>query len=149
MNFRHIRDWLKRRSSRIILFHWYIEWFQCTHATSSTPSNITVDTKSASPRSSTTSVMNHNSLRFHPYMKPNNLLPNAISSPLGLPSFPTLPSFPSPAAFQAMYRQGMMATMPHHWINYWWIFFMLIRMKIIHLDDELDGKETLRKHCIA
>ncbi|KAL3982550.1 hypothetical protein ACH3XW_47610 [Acanthocheilonema viteae] len=91
---------------------------KAAHAPSTTSSNSSNDLKtSSSPRSTTTaSLINHAaaaaSLRYHPYMKPSGLMP-AVPNPLGIPPFPTMTSFPSAAALQAMYTQRLMATMPH------------------------------------
>ncbi|VDN17532.1 unnamed protein product [Gongylonema pulchrum] len=72
---------------------------------------------SSSPRSTTAApLINHAaaaaSLRYHPYMKPNGLMPT-MPNPLGVSPFPTMAGFPSAAALQAMYTQRLMATMPH------------------------------------
>ncbi|OZC10297.1 hypothetical protein X798_02604 [Onchocerca flexuosa] len=91
---------------------------KAAHAPSTTNSSSSSDLKtSSSPRSTTTaSLINHAaaaaSLRYHPYMKPSGLMPT-VPNPLGIPPFPTMTTFPSAAALQAMYTQRLMATMPH------------------------------------
>ncbi|VDM38367.1 unnamed protein product [Toxocara canis] len=82
--------------------------------TSAATSNTSSDLKATSPRSSATSLLNHSSLRYHPYMKPSGLMPNvSMPNPLSVPPFPAMPAFPSAAALQAMYAQRLMATIPH------------------------------------
>lgn len=92
--------------------HMKIAHAPSTSVSSSTSSS---ETKSTSPRSSVAPLVNHTSLRYHPYLKPGGLMPSVtMPNPLGVaPSFPAMPGFPSAAALQAMYTQRLMATIPH------------------------------------
>lgn len=97
--------------------YWLAQCLQIAHAPATTTTSGS-DVKSNSPQSSSsTPLINHPSLRYHPYMKPSGLLPS-VPNPLGVPSFPTVPSFPSAAALQAMYTQRLLATMPHPWQHF-------------------------------